>query len=99
MDSSSKIATDGVNNLSSEPINIESTSMVNIDNDNSVIESSTIIDQSTEPNNYLSSLSFVDLVETIFQKKEDNTKPTTLISEEIPLLSTNHEPETKTSEE
>jgi hypothetical protein len=65
-----------------------------------VIESSSITDESTEPD-YRSSLSFVDLVETIFMKK--NSKPVETIqpiptsmkedTEEIPLLTTTDKPE------
>ncbi len=100
---SPKPPTDGINNLSSDTITVDSTTTVKTDNDDTMNEPSSITDDSTQPN-YLSSLSFFDLVETIFQKKEDikqeptNVKEelmsTATISEENPLLSTKSESET-----
>jgi hypothetical protein len=104
-------ATDGTSNFSSDTTTVDYATTIQIDNDNPVIETSSADDDSTQPN-YLSSLSFFDLVETMFIKKED-IKPvenieqvptnveeesinTATISEEIPVISTNHEQESET---
>jgi hypothetical protein len=102
----SKLTTDGTGNLSSDITTADptTTATVTTDHDDTVIEASSIIDESTEPN-YRSSLSFVDLVETIFMKKDSKPVPTSMkeesvdtepISEEIPLLSTPDKPESET---
>jgi len=108
---SSKFATDGTSNLSSDTTTVDHPTTIQTDNDNPVIETSSANDDSIQ-SNYPSSLSFFDLVETMFIKKE-NIKPvenieqvptnveeesinTATISEEIPLLSTNHEQESET---
>jgi len=95
---------DGTSNLLSDhtPVNDLTTTM-KTDNDDTEVESSSLLDDSTEPS-YHSSLSCVDLVETIFIKKEDikpvEQVPTNIkedsISTEIPFLSAIHEPESET---
>ncbi len=106
-----KLTTDGISHVSSETTTVDLATMNKTDNNDTVIETSSAIDDSTQPN-YLSSLSFFDLVETIFIKKEDikpvenieqvptnikeQSMDTTTISEEISLLSTEHEPESET---
>jgi hypothetical protein len=100
---SSKLTIDGTVNLSSDITTADPTTTVTTDTDDTVIESSSITDESTEPD-YRSSLSFVDLVETIFMKKD--SKPVETIqpiptsmkedTEEIPLLTTTDKPESET---
>ncbi len=108
---SSKVTADGIiSNLSSDTTTVDPATTIGTDNDDTVIEESAVTADSTEPD-YLSSLSFVDLVETLFTKKED-IKPvenieqvstnvneelndTATVSEEMPLLSTEHEPESE----
>jgi hypothetical protein len=94
---SSKFVTDGIGSLSSDSQMVDS---VITDNVKFVIEPSISSDDSVT----LSSMSFFDLVGTIFQKKED-IKPieqvTTNVeiatnSEEIPLLTVKHELESET---
>jgi hypothetical protein len=89
---------DATTTLSSDTAIIDPTTTMKTDNDDTEVESSSLPDDSTEPN-YHSSLSFVDLVETIFLKKED-IKPVEQvpidIKEEIPLLSTEHQSEPET---
>jgi hypothetical protein len=108
---SSKVTADGIiSNLSSDTTTVDPATTIGTDNDDTVIEESAVTADSTEPD-YLSSLSFVDLVETLFTKKED-IKPvenieqvstnvneelndTATVCEEMPLLSTEHEPESE----
>ncbi|CAF1111328.1 unnamed protein product [Rotaria sordida] len=108
---SSKLTMDGTSNLSSDIPTIDTTTTIKTDNDDTVAEGSSSFDDSTEPT-YLSSISFVNLVETIFVKKEDikpvenveqlpiNTKEesmnTEIVSDEIPFLSVTHEPKSET---
>src|SRR4051812_17439017 len=66
----SKSTADGTSNLSSDTTTVDPATTINTDNDDAEIEASSAADDSTEPN-YISSFSFVDLVETIFMKKED----------------------------
>jgi hypothetical protein len=88
---------DGTSHLSPDTPIIDSTTTIKTDNDDIGTESSSLPDESTEPS-YPSSLSFFDLVETMFLKKED-AKPveqvSTNVKEEMPLLSTAHEPESE----
>jgi len=105
---SSKVIMDGTSNLLSDTPIADSAMTDKTDTDDTVVEASSLPDDSTQPTS-LSSMSFFDLVETIFIKKED-TKPienieqvptnvneesidTATVSEEIPLLSTRHQPE------
>ncbi|CAF3374508.1 unnamed protein product [Rotaria sp. Silwood1] len=108
---SSKLTMDGTSNLSSDTPTIEPTTAIKTDNDDTAVEDSSALDDSAQPN-YLSSMSFFDLVETIFVKKEDikpienveqlsnnakeETMTTETISEGIPFLSDTHEPNSET---
>ena len=94
---------DATTTLSSDAAIIDPTTTMKTDNDDTEVESSSLPDDSTEPN-YPSSLSFVNLVETIFFKKED-IKPVEQVpidikqeslNTEIPLLSTEHQSEPET---
>lgn len=104
---SSKVIMDGTSNLLSDIPIADSAMLVKTETDDTVVEPSSLSDDSTQPT-YSSSMSFFNLVETIFVKKED-IKPvenieqvptnvnegsidtTATISEEIPLLSTESE--------
>ncbi|CAF1132168.1 unnamed protein product [Adineta ricciae] len=102
----SNVILDGTSNLLSDTPTTDSTMTVKTDNDDAKDEYSTLLDNSTQ-STYLSSMSFVNLVETIFMKKEDikpvdivqEEAPTngiensTTISEEIPFLTTTNPPE------
>ena len=103
----SNVILDGTSNLLSDTPTTESTMTVKTDNDDTKDECSTLLDDSTQ-STYLSSMSFVNLVETIFMKKEDikpvetipeEEAPTneiensTTVSEEIPFLTTTNPPE------
>ncbi|CAF3370268.1 unnamed protein product [Rotaria sp. Silwood1] len=108
---SSKLTMDGTSNLSSDTPTIEPITAIKTDNDDTAVEDSSALDDSAQPN-YLSSMSFFDLVETIFVKKEDikpienveqlsnnakeETMTTETISEGIPFLSDTHEPNSET---
>jgi hypothetical protein len=101
---------DGTSNLSNDSQNVDNAmSTVNIksETEDMIDENSSSSDESKPT--YLSSMSFVNLVESIFVKKEDrkpieNIEPMTInvkeeltdtatISEEIPFLSIKHEAE------
>jgi hypothetical protein len=76
------------------------TAVVLVDSDDPVIEVPSVTDESTEADNR-SSLLFVDLVETLFMKKDSKPVPTiikegSLHTEEIPLLPTTDKPESDT---
>jgi hypothetical protein len=107
---SSKVIMDGTSNLLSDTPIADSAMTDKTDTDDTVVEASLLPEDSTQPTS-LSSMSFFDLVETIFIKKED-MKPienveqvptnvneesidTATVSEEIPLLSTRHQPESE----
>ena len=107
----SKVSMDGTSNLSSDTPIVDAATTVNTDDNATEIETSSIPDDVEQPN-YLTSMSFVDLVESLFMKKEDiklienveqaptnaeeESTDTTTISEEIPFLSTKQEPESET---
>ena len=59
-----------VTNGSSDPGVVSATSLIKTEDDDALTEATSSADDPTEPT-YLSSTSFVDLVETIFIKKED----------------------------
>jgi hypothetical protein len=100
---SSKVIMDGTSNLLSDTPIADSAMTDKTDADDTVVEASSLPEDSTQPTS-LSSMSFFDLVETIFIKKEDmkpieniEQVPTNVatVSEEIPLLSTRHQPESE----
>ncbi|CAF1428332.1 unnamed protein product [Adineta steineri] len=103
---SSKDIMDVTTNLLSDAPTTDSATTMKIENNDTIVEPSSLPDDSTQPN-YISSMSFVDLVETIFIKKED-IKPvenveqittnaqetltdTRPVSEDIPLSPTTDE--------
>ncbi|CAF3708935.1 unnamed protein product [Adineta steineri] len=67
---SSKDIMDVTTNLLSDTPTTDPATTVKIENNDTIVEPSSLPDDSTQPN-YISSMSFVDLVETIFIKKED----------------------------
>ncbi|CAF4106671.1 unnamed protein product [Adineta steineri] len=67
---SSKDIMDVTTNLLSDTPTTDSATTMKIENTDTMVEPSSLPDDSTQPN-YISSMSFVDLVETIFIKKED----------------------------
>ncbi|CAF2755181.1 unnamed protein product [Rotaria sp. Silwood2] len=108
---SSKLTMDGTSNISSDIPTIDPTTTIKTDNNDTIVEGTSSLDDSTQPN-YVAPISFFDLVGTIFVKKEDikpvenveqlptNTNEESMntedVSEDIPFLSVKHEPESET---